>query len=266
VAPAVCLVGVVVYLPTVQAVYYSFFQWDGQVAHYVGLANYRSNIISGPGASRILLNNALLLAFIPLVLTVSFVVASALHQRRRGAGFLRSVYFFPVALSGVAIGITGTAIFGGGQYSIGNWLGGSWTALAAVAVTFGWASFGVSTIIILAGMSTIDPQVLEAGKLDGATGVRKLWFIVLPLTRRFVEFAFFLTLIAALTQQFPVIFTMTYGGPGFSTTTLEFSLYDNGFNNGEFGLAAATGVVLLLITALVTWPRIRSGARTDHYM
>lgn len=263
--PVIVLIGLVVYLPVVQAFYYSLTGWNGQTAPYVGTANYVHNVFGGPGASRILLNNLLLLATVPIVVMVSFVVAAMLYRRRR-SGLYRFIYFLPVALSGVSIGLLGLTIFGGGQDSISNWLGGSWTALGAVAVMFSWATFGINTIIIFAGMTTVDPQILEAAELDGALGLKQLWYILFPLTRRFVEFALFLTLVAALTQLFPVIFTMTYGGPGFGTTTLEFALYDNGFNNGDFGLAAATGVVLLVVTAIVTWPRVRAGARVDHYM
>jgi ABC-type sugar transport system permease subunit len=219
--------------------------------------------LHGPGVHRILINNLLILASIPLVMVIAFLVAAALYRGVRGATMFRSIYFIPVALSGVATGIAATMIFSGGPYSVGNWLGGSWTSLGAVIATFAWASFGVNAIILLAGMSTIDPDVMEAALLDGAGELRRMWYIVLPAMRRFVEFGFFITLVAAMTQLFPLIFTMTSGGPGFSTTTLEFSLYNNGFNNGQFGLAAATGIILLVITAVLTWPRVRRGARAS---
>jgi ABC-type sugar transport system permease subunit len=263
VLPVVVLVTALIYIPLGQAFYYSFTNWDGSAAPFIGLANYSENFFKGPGVQRILINNLLILASIPLILAAAFVVAAALHRGAKGASIFRSIYFLPVALSGVATGIAATMIFNGGPYSVGNWLGGSWTSLAAVIATFAWAAFGVNAIILLAGMSTIDPDVMEAALLDGAGEARRLWYIVLPAMRRFVEFGFFITLVAAMTQLFPLIYTMTSGGPGFSTTTLEFSLYNNGFNNGRFGLAAATGIILLLITAVLTWPRVRAGARSS---
>lgn len=263
VLPVLVLVVGFIYVPLGQAVYYSFTNWNGRTAPFVGLANYSENILHGPGVHRILINNLLILASIPLVMVIAFLVAAALYRGVRGATMFRSIYFIPVALSGVATGIAATMIFSGGPYSVGNWLGGSWTSLGAVIATFAWASFGVNAIILLAGMSTIDPDVMEAALLDGAGELRRMWYIVLPAMRRFVEFGFFITLVAAMTQLFPLIFTMTSGGPGFSTTTLEFSLYNNGFNNGQFGLAAATGIILLVITAVLTWPRVRRGARAS---
>ena len=263
VLPVVVLVVALIYVPLGQAVYYSFTSWDGSAAPFVGLANYSESLYKGPGVQRILINNFLILAAIPLVMAAAFVIAAALHRGVKGASIFRSIYFLPVALSGVATGIAATMIFNGGPYSVGNWLGGSWTSLAAVIATFAWAAFGVNAIILLAGMSTIDPDVMEAALLDGAGEFRRMWYIVLPAMRRFVEFGFFITLVAAMTQLFPLIYTMTNGGPGFSTTTLEFALYNNGFNDGRFGLAAATGIILLIITAVLTWPRVRAGARSS---
>ena len=131
------------------------------------------------------------------------------------------------------------------------------SALAAVAITFIWGMFGTNLIIFLAGMSTIDVSLYEAARVDGAGPLRVLVSITLPLLRRFVQFAFIITLISAFTAIFSLIYIMTGGGPGFATTTLEFYGYQQGFATGDFGAAATAGVMLFVAVAVVSVVQVR---------
>ncbi len=86
--------------------------------------------------------------------------------------------------------------------------------MVAVAITFIWSVFGTNTIIFITGMATLDREVYEAARVDGASGFTTFRKITIPMLMRFIQFAFILTLITAFTALFSLIFIMTGGGPG----------------------------------------------------
>jgi ABC-type sugar transport system permease subunit len=124
--------------------------------------------------------------------------------------------------------------------------------MPAMLATFAWAMFGINTVIFISGLATIPPDLFDAARVDGAGTFRVLRHVVLPLMRRFVGLAFVVTLISGFTGIFGLIFVMTSGGPGFSTTTLEFQVYQEAFALGNFGTAAALGMVLFAMMVVVT--------------
>ena len=185
-------------------------------------------------------------------------MAFLLNEHVFGWRFFRSIYFLPTAISWVVIGVVAVRFFA--QRGILNSLLASLgipvqtdmlatelSAMIAVAITFIWSVFGTNTIIFITGMATLDRDVYEAARVDGASGLATFRHITIPLLMRFIQFAFVLTLITGFTALFSLIFVMTQGGPGFGTTTLEFFVYQTAFAQGEFGYAAAVGVVLFVI-------------------
>ncbi len=273
--PVLALTGALLFLPIVQTFYYSFTQWDGMTSTPVGLANYTA-LFNDPTFWRVLLNNVFLLLSIPVAILIPLVVAFLLNERVFGWRFFRSAYFLPTAISWVVIGMVAVRFFaasgilngvlttvglGGIQSDL---LAAEYTAMLAVIITFIWSVFGTNTIIFITGMATLDREVYEAAKVDGAGPWATLFQVTVPMLLRFIQFAFILTLITAFTALFSLIFVMTGGGPGFGTTTLEFFVYENAFNNGAFGLAAAIGVVLFAIVFVISIVQLRLlRGRTD---
>jgi ABC-type sugar transport system permease subunit len=261
-APAFALVALLLGIPIVQAVYYSFTDWDGLTATWVGLSAYTDEL-SNPVFWRVLENNGLLLLTVPVAIFVPMGIAAVLHERVFGWRFFRSVYFLPTAISWVVIGMVSARFFAQDGIlnhllsSVGlgairtDFLSGERTALLAVAVTFVWSMIGTNTIIFLTGLATIDPALHEAARCDGAGGFRVFWHITFPQLKRFVQFSFVMTVISAFTALFSLIFVMTGGGPGYGTTTLEFFVYQTAFAKGDFGTGALLGVILFLIMAAV---------------
>ena len=256
--PVLVLTGGLLFLPIAQTLYYSFTEWDGISSTPVGLSNYQS-LFNDSTFWRVLLNNAFLLLSIPIAILIPLVVAFLLNERVAGWRFFRSAYFLPTAISWVVIGMVAVrvfassgllnsllAFFGFGSIQT-DMLAAEYTAMAAVIITFIWSVFGTNTIIFITGMATLDRDVYEAAKVDGAGPWATLFQITIPMLLRFIQFAFILTLITAFTALFSLIFVMTGGGPGFGTTTLEFFVYEKAFNNGAFGYAAAIGIVLFAI-------------------
>jgi multiple sugar transport system permease protein len=106
-------------------------------------------------------------------------------------------------------------------------------------------------------MATLDREIYEAARVDGAGAWSTLFYVTIPMLMRFIQFAFILTVITAFTALFSLIFIMTQGGPGFATTTLEFFVFEKGFNTGVFGLAAAIGVVLFAVVFVIWLAQFR---------
>jgi multiple sugar transport system permease protein len=136
-------------------------------------------------------------------------------------------------------------------------LGQDLTAMLAVIITFIWSVFGTNTIIFITGMATLDRDIYDAARVDGAGSFATFRLITIPMLMRFIQFAFILTLITAFTALFSLIFIMTGGGPGYATTTLEFYVYQQGFTVGVFGYAAAIGIVLFAIVFVISIAQIR---------
>jgi multiple sugar transport system permease protein len=263
-------------LPLGQAVYYSLTEWDGLTSHWVGLSNYTGSIWTNPNIREIVTNNVIILLSIPFGVALSFVIAYALYRGVAGARAFRAIYFLPTAFSWVVIGIAarGVLSYHGGLNTVlrdvglgaltRDWLGQPDTALGAIVLTFNWAVVGLNTVVLLSGMATLDKSVFEAAQLDGAGHLEMMRQVVLPWTRRFIDLALVITVVAALTQIFALIYVMTSGGPGYATTTLEFFLYQEAFADGSFGISAALGVILLTITLIVAGLQLRAGVRRER--
>jgi ABC-type sugar transport system permease subunit len=257
VLPAVILYALLLALPIIQTFYYSLTRWNGIKSTFIGLANYQ-RLFTDPTFWRVVANNLILLLSIPFAILIPLAVAFLLNEHVRGWRFFRSAYFLPTAISWVVIGIVAVRFFAqrGMLNSLlatlgipvqSDMLASELSAMIAVAITFVWSVFGTNTIIFITGMATLDRDVYEAARVDGASGFATFRHITIPLLMRFIQFAFVLTLITGFTALFSLIFVMTSGGPGFGTTTLEFFVYQTAFAEGEFGYAAAVGVVLFVI-------------------
>jgi len=260
--PLVVLELLLLVLPIIQTVYYSFTRWDGLTSKWIGLENYQ-RLFNDSTFWRVVLNNVLLLLAIPLAILIPLAVAFLLNEHVRGWRFFRSVYFLPTAISWVVIGMVAVRVFASQGILNGlfdvihlpvhlNMLGAELTAMLAVIITFIWSVFGTNTIIFITGMATLDREIYDAAKVDGAGSFATFWRITIPMLMRFIQFAFIVTLITAFTALFSLIFVMTGGGPGYGTTTLEFYVYQQAFSVGVFGYGAAIGVVLSLIVFAIS--------------
>jgi len=268
IVPALVLVGLLIAYPIGQAVYYSFTNWDGLTTQWVGPSAW-AQAFHNPTMWAALKNNAELLLSVPFALGIPLLVAVMLHQRVAGWKIFRSIYFLPTAISWVVIGLVAEHFF---AYSgtlnsllsdIGlgavhtNMLGQENEALIALGITFIFSMIGTNTMLFLTGLATLDPSLEEAARIDGAGAWRIFRHITLPHLSRFIQLAFVMTVISAFSALFSLIFVMTGGGPGYSTTTMEFLVYQTGFNQSQFGTAALYGIILFVITALVGIVQLR---------
>lgn len=259
--PALTLVALVTILPLGQGLYYSFTNWNGASANWVGLTNYL-NIFADPELKRSLINSLILFLSVPFGLVLPFITAYMLHKSIKGGRLYRAIIFAPTALSWVVIGmvsrqffavsgpLNGTLGLAGFGELAPNWLAESNLALGAVVLTFNAALFGLNTTIFLTGLATLDRSTIEAARIDGANEVQTIWHVVLPDMRRFVEFVIIITVVTSFTGLFGMIFVMTGGGPGSATLTLDFAIWRRALSMGQFGMGTAIGIALMLVTLL----------------
>lgn len=275
VLPAGVLVLLLIIVPSFQGLYYSFTDWNGRTAQWVGLDNYISGIFLSPDFARIAINSLCVVLSVPFGVGLSLIVANLLANTAWGRTWFRAIYFLPIALSWVVIGITFAYLLSGrgpinallsavglGLFSQ-DWLGGETSALVSIILVFNWSYFGINVVLLFTGMTTADASITEAARLDGAHGVKMFVHIVIPQVRRYIELSLIMTMTAAITQIFALIFTMTSGGPGVATTTLEYALYTRSFSLGHFSQGAAFGILLFLVSLVFAVVRLRAGVKAD---
>ncbi|MCB8874597.1 carbohydrate ABC transporter permease [Acidisoma silvae] len=271
--PLLLVWGLFLILPICETAYYSLMQWDGLSASWNGIGNYL-HLWRSPDFGAVFINNLLLLLSVPFAVFIPFCIAIVIAMEPPGWRWVRALIFLPATLSWVVIGIVWLQVYssdglinqaldalGLHRFHIDP-LGSVHTAIIPIALTFIWSQVGQNTLIFLIGLSGIDASVFEAATIDGAGLIATIRQIVLPLMTRFLVFTTIITLIAAFTALFSLIFVMTGGGPGFSTTTMEFYIYRLAFNQTDFGMGATVGIVLLCVIAIATAPLMMLYRRT----
>jgi multiple sugar transport system permease protein len=194
---------------------------------------------------------------VPLQTLIAFTLALIVNQNIRGRAFFRTTFYFPSVTSSVAISLIFLFLFnnfGLINYVIGllpghpqgpNYLGDPKYALKSIMGLNIWTTTGTLMVIFLASLQDVPREVLEAAAIDGATGVKAVTRIVVPLIRPAIFFVVANGLIGCL-QIFDQAFIMSggSGGPDYSTTTAVLYIYNNAFKNGYYGVAAAASFML----------------------
>lgn len=253
-------------VPIFQMFGYSVTNYDGfsPTYQFVGFQNYL----------KILQNDALLLSIKnTLIYTVVLVVvgnvlalaiAMALNTKIRGTGFYRTAMYIPTLFSAIVVGFIWSYVYEPKQGMIASLMnlvhlnGNSFNVLASFsgalyAIVFVdiWKGLGTSIVIYLAGLQTIDESLLEAGRVDGCNGWTLIRRIKLPLLSSAITINVILSVINGL-KAFDYPFIMTNGGPGNSTNTLMYTIYQIAFNQQKFGRASAFGVVSFILIIAIT--------------
>jgi raffinose/stachyose/melibiose transport system permease protein len=268
VAPAALAYVVFVVRPILSTVQYSFYDWNGvSESTWVGFGNY-TRILTDPELFGPILHAFELIVYFSLVPVSLGLVAAATIRKfaaTRVAVLARVVLFLPQVIPLVAAGIMWTWLMSTdglvnqvlrlvGLGSVTRaWLGEFDTALPAVGLIGAWVSLGLCMVLLLAGMTKIDPALYEAARLDGAGPVREFFAITLPGVRQELGICLTVTVISAL-ASFDIIYISTQGGPGNSTLVPGLEIYYLAFFEREVGQASALAVVLMLLVLAVVLP------------
>jgi multiple sugar transport system permease protein len=260
-APALIIFGVFAWYPIIKTFIFSFQNVDlhGQSA-WIGLDNF-NRMLSDPNFE-IAWRNSFLFTSLSIVIGfgVPIVVAIMVNEMRRAKAFFRLVYFLPVVIP-----ITISIIIWRMLYSPDNgylngilgligvppqsWLQDARLVMPAMIVMITWANFGSTLLIYLAALQDIPAEYYEAAEIAGATPFQRIIYITLPHLYRTMAVCLVLQIIAVV-QIFTEPFLLTQGGPGTATLTPVLVIYRTAFLSGDFGLASAWSVSLVVVLSL----------------
>lgn len=255
-----------VIIPTLSSLYLSFTSWDGVSSdvRFIGFNNF----IEIWNSERVhnALKNTLLMAVVLVILEniVAMALAMLVDQVKWFRNIFRSIFYFPVLLSGIVMGFVWTIIL---NYNFGvlnqlldlvglgsiktDWLGNPDFALISIILSTVWKSAGYYMIIYLAGLQSIPQDLSEAAGIDGANRWQQFRHITFPLLAGAMTVCIVLSMISAL-KIFDQIAVMTDGGPGFATETLTYIIYKVGFGELRQGFGTALAQLLFVFILIVT--------------
>jgi ABC-type sugar transport system permease subunit len=263
-------VGFLVY-PVASNFYYSLTRWKGLGDPvFIGLQNYKK-LFQDERFYSSLKNLGILVLYIPLGILLPLLIANALRNGLKGWKIYRAMLYLPNILGPVIFG----TIFAVMLSQVGPitellkrigfenanefyLLGKSTSAIHTLAFIFVvLMRVGFGCIFFLAAMSTIDQNLYDAARIDGTNKFQDFIHVTIPGIRFSIEFFSVLAFIEVFARMYGIIFTLTGGGPGYATNTLEFAVYKLSFESYQKGYASAWAVVLFFFCAVIALIQIR---------
>ena len=278
VLPALLMYAAFVLLPLLLSIQYSFFRWNGiGPMTWVGLENYE-NVLDDPDLLGTIFNAFRLVVFFSFIpVSLGLVVASIIHRVATGrlGAVARTVLFLPQVIPLVAAGIIWGWLLalpglinqllktiGLGAFTRA-WLGDFDWALPAVGLIGVWVLLGFCTVLLLTGITKVDPSLYESARIDGAGWFTEFIQITVPLLRQEIGVCLTVTIIAAL-AAFDIVYVSTAGGPGNSTAVPGIQIYILAFTEQRIGLASALAVILMALVLVVVLPIQRLSRETTR--
>ena len=261
--PAAIVYAVLFLYPTLASLFFSLTRWTLFDATFIGLDNF-VQFFREPFLVQGLINTVIFAVITSgLKVVLGLLLGVLLTSRLASRGYLRSVVFFPVLVSTVGVGITFTVLMHPTQGAINEtlellrlprpgWLTDPKLALYSVALVDVWKGVGLATVIYMAGIVSIPQEYYEASRMDGANAWQNFWNITLPLARPATVTVIILSFLGGL-RSFDLIWTMTGGGPGFSSDVLSSIIFKQ-YQAGFYGLSAAGNVVLAVLIGAIALP------------
>ena len=265
-------------IPVVFTLVLSVMKWDGFTAmEFVGLRNFET-IFTDYRFSSAFWKTLLYVVFsVVLTLLASLGLACALNKKIAGRDAFRAAIFFPYVASMIAIGAVWKQLFEQSYGPINSFLRGigisnppgwfastDWAIYGVIIVSI-WKFMGYYMLIYLAGLQDIPVQLYEAATLDGATGWQRFTKITLPMLTPSTFFVFIMLTINSF-KSFDLIYALTQGGPGTSTTLLSNYIYNQTFVYWDYGKSSAASIILFVIVLAVTIIQFRGEKKFTDYL
>ncbi|RIW29574.1 sugar ABC transporter permease [Bacillus salacetis] len=268
VGPAMLFFLVIQIVPFLMGLYYSFTSWNGvsSAVQWVGFENY-TKIFTNDTAfyESFKFTTKFMLAAVVISNLLGFCFALLLNAALKTRNILRTVFFIPNVIGGLLLGFIWQFIFVKGFASVGNltgieffkmpWLGDETTAFWGIVIVFAWQISGYMMVIYVAALQGVDTSLLEAAKIDGASGWAMLTKIIIPLILPAFTICFFLTISMAF-KIFDLNISLTGGGPFNSTQSVAINIYQEAFQNNRYGLGTAKSILFFLVVAIFTTAQV----------
>ena len=253
--------------PLIYSTFLSFWDWDMMkgisASKFIGIKNYLEVFKDTYFIDGLKNNLSMFLIAVPILLILSLILACILNTAIFGRGMIRTVYFMPYITTVTAAAIVFAALFHDefgpinqilrlvGVKNPPGWLASVDWSMATVCIFWVWRMLGYCMVLFLAGLQGISKSFYEAASIDGANVFQKFRYITFPMISP-TTFFLAITMGIASFSVFAESKVMTNGGPGTSSYTLVYMIYNEAFVNYEMGYAASAGVVFFAIILIIT--------------
>lgn len=263
IGPALLAFLVVQVIPTAMGIGYSFTDWNGigKSKNFVGLSNYIKILTEDTQfRSAFIFTFLFSICAVVTVNVLGFALALLVTQKIKGANLLRGIFFMPNLIGGILLGFTWQFIFVQVFEAIGKafniswmqgWLTNQKTGFIGLIIVVTWQLSGYMMMIYIAQIQNIPDSVLEAARIDGATGWNQLKSIILPLMMPAFTIGLFLSISNAF-KLFDQNISLTGGGPVNSTQMLALNIYNTAFGENRFGLAQSKAVIFMIVVMAIS--------------
>ncbi|MBN9232256.1 MULTISPECIES: ABC transporter permease subunit [Phyllobacteriaceae] len=277
IAPQMLLIFVFFYWPSGEALYWAVTLEPpfGGSNQWVGLQNFTTVFQDPKYWASVWVS--LTFAFSATVLSLAIATLLALFVDRRlpGHQVYKFTFFLPYALAAPAVGLAFRFIFSpdaGFVSVINRAFPGFWNpalngydAFTLIVLAQSWKMVGYNFIFFLAALQSIPRTISEAGAVDGASVLRRMWDIQLPLITPTLFFLIVINITDSFVDSFGIVDITTSGGPARATELMVYKIYTDGFQGKDYSLAAAQSIVLMLLVIALTFIQFRFVERRVHY-
>ena len=264
---------IVLVLPFAQGFFLTFTNWDGfEYDKFVGLDNYVKSFQDPKFWSTLVFTTKFVLVSLVLINVVAFGLALLVTANLRSSNVFRTFFFVPNLIGGVVLGVIWQFIFNTALVSLSqkfelpffkeSWLNQTDTAFWALIIVTVWQSSGYMMIIYITGLISVEQEVLEAAKVDGASAVRTLYSIKMPLMAQAFTISLFLTLRGGF-MAYDVNVALTGGGPYRTTELISLHIFQDAFAFANFGTGQSKAVVMFVVIAIVALVQVVVSKRLE---
>jgi multiple sugar transport system permease protein len=275
-APALALLVVWTYRPLLQAVQLSTLSWNllpTSPATPVGAANFREVLTAPELGDAVGVTVLFIVGLLPFTIVLPVVIAlSARRVHGRARTLYQALVFAPMLVAPVASAAIWQWLLDPGSGAVNrvlglqvNWLADPTAAQVAIIVVTGWHVLGFATLIVSAGLGGTDDEYAAAASVDGARPRQITWRITLPLLSPTLVFLTLMTILLSAQWSFPLVDTLTQGGPGDATTSIYYLLWEYGFRSFDAGHGAAAGLVFFVVFLAVAWVLVTLSDRLSFH-
>jgi raffinose/stachyose/melibiose transport system permease protein len=269
VGPALVFFAIIVVLPFLMGMYYSFTDWNGvsgQVT-WVGFDNFKTIFANDQDFWRSFwFTTRFTVVGVVITNLVGFLLAFLLTRPLKLRNMLRTIFFMPNVIGGLLLGFIWQFIFVKGFAALGDfthlhlfqlpWLGDETTGFWGIIIVFTWQAAGYLMVIYIAALTNVPKELIEAAHIDGAGAGQMLRNVIVPLIMPAITVCLFLAISWSF-KMFDLNLSLTKGGPFRSTESLALNIYNEAFQNNRYGLGTAKALLFFLIVAVVTSIQVR---------
>lgn len=276
ISPFYILFGIFGLWPMLFSLYLSFTEWNGRrEIEFTGLENFRRLMRDTVFWQSFENGVILFFLYVPGMLLLALALAVILNSKYvQGFRIFRTLIFMPFITNMVAAGFAfqillnqNNGLFNVILTSVGipavPWLESMWGARISLALMITWAWLGYNMVLMLAGLQTIPNELTEAARVDGANSIQAFFYITIPLMRPIILFATVMSTIGSF-GLFTEVMTLTGGGPMNATITPLIKIYNNAFQQFQFGYASTMAYTYFVIIMVFTLIQMRYIGRDEE--